>query len=1332
MGFTLMAPSLAFSAEAKSTEAKSAEEDDELAEVTVTGTRIQVSGNNTSTNPITSITGEEMRQLGIVNVADALQQLVPQNISTYMPTLVGDDQAGRGGAGMEGIDRSSFFIGNTIANLRGLDPTFGSRTLTMIDGRRVPSTSSQADVVDLNIIPSNLLQRMDVVTGGASATYGSGAMAGVVNLVLNNRLTGFNLDMDYGVNEAGDGGSPHVSASGGMPLFSGRGHFLVGAEWQNSSAILNCAAAREWCAESRAMATNSTGLGQDPAATFTPLPGYGDLNNNGIIDDFPARFQMYNVRRSQFAPTGTLFFNNANVTSNLMFNTAGTDLEEYALGFRGGTGSNAINGDGPLATWLTAMRPESERKSLFLNFEFNFTERTTGYVQANYARTDSLNKNAYTTGNYCVRFQNAGIAAQLGGTAQQGVPLVYATGAPNTLWDYQGATNPATPIAVDPRNTLWTNANFRQWLGFTANNVPQGTFGTAGSAGPPYWVSAAQMPTYGTSPGSSQAPNITFVNATAVWRHVRFNTSSAPPNATSTASEYWWLMAVIPTSDFTDPGRAPELPGIGANSYAFLNALTPEAQFQLQRAFGAGGNHGAIIDQETSALLTGASNTAGGGAGLDTIYGGTPCEGFTAVRKVWNPQFDRWTTQVQEPWRAVVGLRGRFGRDWRWEAYYQHGATDSVSRQNNVATTFRLAYATDAVIDNRPFLADGITPNPTYNHPVCRVTRDGIPVVDAQGRPLTDLDGLRALAYGADGVPGGADGCKPINLFGNSYANTSTAFGPGYDPALTQQQAIDYAFVESVSSGFNSLQTLSLTTNGTLWQGYGAGPLTGAFGLEVRQDKVDNTGTQSAASIYERADLASAWSDGFGGKTRVTEAYTELNMPLVSGQPGVNLWSLNVAGRYGSYHNEGGAGTTGQSATQNIMNWKVATVFEPFDWVRLRLTRSRDLRTAGYRDLFIQQPGLPDQFAGENPWREYNPLSDEARQERFGQVQVGNPDLKPESSNTLTLGLVLSPGGWAQGMRISADYYNIRVKGGITTPFIGSTTANITSCWEHGDGITPNSDTPEGSPVPVNYQGIDLDFFDAALGRYPCREITFATNPDGSTNLRDIINYNSARPINGLPYQRRGLDLSWNYMFPLSRAIETLPGSMSLTVRATHVMESSGEQVNSSLGNTLQNCQAIGGRYDDFNCYIPRDLVGQIRSSTFIPGVSASPKWSGNFQVTYILGDLTTSLSARYTGAANLDNTWCDNDDCVNYKDDTGRYLTASVDNNRVDPYFNFSLNGSYNLKIADMKQFQVFGSINNLFDKTPPFTGGGISGASSQYHDIMGRAYRMGVRMKF
>ena len=1272
-----------------------ADEDDELTEVQVTGTRI-VSPNVKSANPVESITGEEMRRLGIVNVADALTTLVPQNISTYMPTLIGDDQAGFGGAGMETLDRGSFFIGNTIANLRGLDPTFGSRTLTMIDGRRVVSTSNQADVVDLNIIPSNLLQRMDVVTGGASATYGSGAMAGVVNLVLNNRMTGVNLDMDYGLNEAGDGNSPHVSVSGGTPFAGGKGHMLVGLEWQKQDAIRDCAAARSWCAESRAMFTNSAGLLTDPAGVLAPLPGY---------EAFPARFEMANVRYSQFAPTGTIRFNNANVTSDYRFTPEGADVEEYSLGYRGGTGGNSINGDGPLTTSGTAMRPSSDRKTLFTNFEFDFTERTTGYFQGNYAKTEGVNKNRYTTGDYCVRFDQPGINQQIGAKASEGQTFYYGAGV-STVYDYatrQLITNPT-------RSTEIQNGNFRAWLG---SSVSMGAPGAVS----PYWnlISTGVNGVTLTTP-----PNVTYANATANYRLIIFNTPT--PNATN-SNVYWLLesLTIKSGSNFNDPGTPAVLPNAtGPNAYAYLKNLSPEALYQLQRAFGApispGSTtnvHGAIIDPATGSYLTGASVAAGGGTGLDTIYGPSPCSGFTAMRKVWNPQINQWTTNESETMRAVLGVRGRFGRDWRWDVYYQYGQTDSVAVQSNVATNLRLAMALDAVID------------PVTGQPVCRVTRDGVPVIDYQGRPVSELEDLRALA----------DDCKPINIFGSVFTSPTDA--------ANQQAGLDYAFVDSTSKGNNSLQVLSATTSGTLWDGW-AGPLTGAFGVEVRQDQVDNVGTSASASYYERADLSRAWSDGFGGKTRATEGYTELNMPLVAGQPGINLWSLNLGARYASYYNKGGAGTTGQDATQNVFNWKVQTVFEPWDWVRLRLTRSRDLRTAGYRELFINTPRLPDQFAGNNPWRERTAFSTEPQFERWGQVQVGNPDLKPEKSDTLTIGLVLSPGGWAQGMRFSVDYFAIRIKDAISTSF--RATNPIQTCWEESGNVADEYIDGTISPDSPGVNGL-IDESNPF-----CQEITFGLNPDGTRNLQDIVSYNSARPQNNLPTQRRGIDLSWNYMFPLNRAIEGLPGSVSLTLRATRALEASGLQVQSSAAGFGPNPQTCGASYDRkdpenyldtdgdgerddlvvFNRYTCVDGVGQIRSSVFVPGVAASPKWSGNIQSSYILGDFTASLSARYIGASHLDNTWADSPDDVNYQNADGKFLNGSVDNNWVKPYFNFALNGSYNLHVGDLKQFQVFGSINNLFDKSPPFTGGGISGASAQYHDTMGRSYRMGVRLRF
>jgi outer membrane receptor protein involved in Fe transport len=780
-------------------------------------------------------------------------------------------------------------------------------------------------------------------------------------------------------------------------------------------------------------------------------------------------------------------------------------------------------------------------------------------------------------------------------------------------------------------------------------------------------------------------------------------------------TEYWLLESLTLNSNFSDPGTPAVLPDAeGRNAYAYLRGLSPEAQLQLRTAFSSGTTFGAKFAPDGSPLA-GASNTAGGGAGLDNLYGATPCAGFTAVRKVWNPQVEQWTTQQSETMRVVAGAKGRFGRDWRWDAYYQYGQTESTSRQNDVATNLRLGMAMDAVIDDRVNPDGSPVDAATYNKPICRVKRDGIPIIDNLGRPITEPDDLQALA----------DGCKPLNIFGTVFDTPESA--------LVQQQALDYAFVDSVSTGSNSLQTLSLTTNGTLWAGWGAGPLTAAFGLEVREDKVDNAGTSNSGSYYESADLARTWADGFGGKTRVTEGYTELNLPLVSGQPGVNLWAVNAGLRYASYYNKGGVGTTGQSATQGTMNWKLATVFEPFDWVRLRLTRSRDLRAAGYRELFIKQPRIPDQFAGNNPWRERTELSTENQFERWGQVQVGNTDLKPEKSNTLTLGLVLSPGGWAQGMRLSVDYFNIKVTDAISTSFRAATP--ILACWE--DSGNEPAQYIDGAPDPNN-PGIN-GRFDETLES--CSELTFATNPDGSRNLQDIVTYNSARPSNGLPYQRRGLDLSWNYMFPLSKAFEKLPGNLSLTVRATKALEASGIQLSSLTtappadyfcAGTFEPQLNDNGVVSGGNCYTRIDLVGQIRSSTFVPGVSASPAWTGNVIMTYLVGDLTTSLSARYIGGARLDNTWGDSSDDANYQDESGKYLNGSIDNNWVKPYLNWSLNGSYDLKVGELKQFQVFGSVNNLFNKSPPFTGGGVSGASAQYHDIMGRAYRMGVRLKF
>jgi len=118
--------------------------------------------------------------------------------------------------------------GATNANLRGLG---GSRTLVLLDGRRFTGSD------DLNSIPLSLVKSVDVVTGGASAAWGSDAVAGVVNIVLDNRFKGLALEARSGLSDRDDGFEYFVSAAGGTQFVSGRGHLIFGAEFLDNEGI---------------------------------------------------------------------------------------------------------------------------------------------------------------------------------------------------------------------------------------------------------------------------------------------------------------------------------------------------------------------------------------------------------------------------------------------------------------------------------------------------------------------------------------------------------------------------------------------------------------------------------------------------------------------------------------------------------------------------------------------------------------------------------------------------------------------------------------------------------------------------------------------------------------------------------------------------------------------------------------------------------------------------------------------------------------------------------------------------------------------------------------
>ncbi len=265
-----------------------------LEEVTVTGSRIKRTTDYTATTPTTVTDSATMESLGVVNVGQMLE-MTPSNISAYTPTTTGN---------------GSFYTGAFIADLRGFNGFFsGARTLTLIDGHRVVSTNTQ-DSFDLNFIPQVLVQRIDTVTGGASAAYGSGAESGVLNIILDRHLEGGKLNADIYDTNYNDAKDRHVAAAFGHGLLDDRLHFVLGAEYQRQDAASCQFSGRAWC-------NSNTGPYNSNLGTLVqPSPGFytgtdsqvgsnltdGDQTPSGVIAPGAFSFATFSTIPTVGAP----------------------------------------------------------------------------------------------------------------------------------------------------------------------------------------------------------------------------------------------------------------------------------------------------------------------------------------------------------------------------------------------------------------------------------------------------------------------------------------------------------------------------------------------------------------------------------------------------------------------------------------------------------------------------------------------------------------------------------------------------------------------------------------------------------------------------------------------------------------------------------------------------------------------------------------------------------------------------------------------------------------------------------------------------------------------
>lgn len=157
--------------------------------------------------------------------------------------------------------RSTQNAGGNFLNLRGIGT---NRTLVLVDGRRHVPTSSSG-LIDTNVVPSSLVERIEVVTGGASAAWGSDAVAGVVNIILKKDLEGLELNLEGGRTKYKDGENYKVSTAYGRSFAGGRGHVTTALEYSNNEG-LDTDSRREWVQRRYGLVLNplyAVGNGQD-------------------------------------------------------------------------------------------------------------------------------------------------------------------------------------------------------------------------------------------------------------------------------------------------------------------------------------------------------------------------------------------------------------------------------------------------------------------------------------------------------------------------------------------------------------------------------------------------------------------------------------------------------------------------------------------------------------------------------------------------------------------------------------------------------------------------------------------------------------------------------------------------------------------------------------------------------------------------------------------------------------------------------------------------------------------------------------------------------------
>jgi iron complex outermembrane receptor protein len=681
--------------------------------------------------------------------------------------------------------------------------------------------------------------------------------------------------------------------------------------------------------------------------------------------------------------------------------------------------------------------------------------------------------------------------------------------------------------------------------------------------------------------------------------------------------------------------------------------------------------------------LTAAQCTLAAGATSPTLADGTPNPNFrtfttNVARRTTElgPRTSEYTTQMFD---YKAGLKFDVSDSIKLDVSGAYGESENTQQQDGYMLISRLRTA-------------------LYTSSATSCNLGSSPAV------LNPLNGLTLAANGA-GVTAGT-GCVPVNIFGPAGSISPNQVSYLTASSQTQQKA-SLAQARALLSG-----DLPVTSP------YASDPIGFALGGEYRNYNARQYADVLSQTAGELGGAGGAVPN-FRGSYDVREVYGEIIAPLVADKPFFQSLTVEGGVRYSDYKVDAPG-----NPSYNTTTWKAGGTWEPVEGIRIRGDYQHAVRAPNIAELFAPSntnltnlaidpcaggrpsanaalaavclaQGAPQSTLASIP----NPTSAQANS-----TTAGGTYLRPEKSNSYTIGVVLQP-RFIPGFTLSVDYYHIKITDAISQPTVGDL---ISGCFGNstGGGVTASS---VGNPICALFR------------RNP---VTGALDGDASTTQGLLFPSSNAGTI-----LTDGIDVTANYRRDLGFAKLNLSFQGNWTNRSQFQALSPGAAI--PVGYT-----GAGGAFPVSD---PRGCVGLYSTNCGSPGSagpssnpgSLQPEFTWNQRTTLTFGALDVSVLWRHIGKMAAE------PGVVAFAGTIGSGALAGedVDFGHIKAFNYFDL--ATRISVNDNVDFTL--TVTNLFDKQPPIVGGTIGNTSfnsgntyPSTYDALGRRYTVGARVKF